>query len=498
MSTQSEWIDYTRKSNGRKAVPRQKALIAQMIAAEGGRSTASFSDRDSTAFAKAGDARPKRDDFDRMIALLGSREGLRIGAYHADRLLRNTEDTATLIRVCVAGAHLIQTYAGGVYDLSTANGRRRLRDDASAAEYEVDHGRERVLAAKDERAALGLWGGGKRPFGWEPEPRPLLDGEPWVDEDGEPVKGVLRLVGAEADALREACDAALAGAAVSAIARQWNAAGLTGPLGAHWNGERVRRVLMRARNAGLAEHRGQIAGRASWSAIVTEDTWRAVCAKLADPARVTSPGPARRHLLSGIALCGTCGSVLGRSSKGGEQGPRTVYACRAREGDAAAHVARDAATLDAYIAYLVKGRMKRPDAARLLKADSAGELARLHRDRAELQGLMTASNDLRRAGLLTPEEFTAERRGHIERMADLDGRIAAAADTDILARMIGDPEAAWKAFTLDEKRAAVTALMTVTVHPQPKGRPKGWKPGDPYFDPEKVGIEWVRRLPSDG
>lgn len=493
-----EYVTYSRKSNGRKAVPRQKALIALMIQKQGGTVVpgCEFSDRDSTAFAKPGDARPKRDDFDRMLALLSSRTGLRIAAYHADRLLRNSEDTAALIRVCAANGHLIETHAGGVYDLSTANGRRRLRDDASAAEFEVDHNTERVLAAKDETAAAGLWLGGRRPFGWETDPAPVdQHGEPRLDEDGEPLKGVLRLRAGEADALRQAHDDVIAGSSLNTIARQWNAAGITGTSGAAWTSREVRRVLLRPRNAGLQLHRGQVAGKADAPAIVGEPTWRAVCSVLDDPRRRTTPGPARQHLLSGIARCGTCGGPMVCTTTGpGRGAKRAVYRCRRGAEGASGHVARDASTLDAYIIAVVIERLSRTDAAKLLLKQQESELPDLYRRKAAIETAMRASNDLRREGFLTPDEFRDERREHQRQADELDAMIAAAEQVDVLAPMLGDPQKAWETRTLEQKRGIIDTLMTLVVHPQPKGRTKGWTPGAPYFDSAiiKQGIEWKR------
>src|SRR5215469_1098010 len=292
-----EYLLYLRKSNGRKAVPRQRAITTAYIRDHGGVVSAEFKDDDRTAWHGKGE-RPTRDDFDRMLDVLRSRKGLRVAAWHADRLTRNDHDTAELIRVCRAGGHLIETPRGGAYDMGNANGRKRFRDDASDAIYEVDHLQERVLAGRDDVAADGRWLGGKRPFGWRLDENPAdSDGESLLDEDGEPLNGVLVLDDAEARAIREACESLLTGATQGAIARQWNAAGLTGTSGAKWAGNEVRRVLLRPRNAGLMEHRGQITGRASWPPIVDEMTWRRVCAVLADPDRKTTPGPDRKHLL---------------------------------------------------------------------------------------------------------------------------------------------------------------------------------------------------------
>jgi hypothetical protein len=217
-----------------------------------------------------------------------------------------------------------------------------------------------------------------------------------------------------------------------------------------------------------------------------------VAGLLSRPDRKTTTGPERRHLLSGIARCGICGGPLICSSVGGKRGPRITYRCRADlEGT---HVMRSAETLEAFIAAVVIERLSRPDAARLLAVRKGDELVILRRERAALDDLMRASNDLRRHGLLTNEEFAEERAGHQRAALDLDGRIGTAEAADVLAPMLRDPAGAWAAAGLDQRRAIVDALMIVTVHPQPKGRTKGWRPGMPYFDssPDVIAIEWKR------
>ena len=39
--------------------------------------------------------------------------------------------------------------------------------------------------------------------------------------------------------------------------------------------------------------------------------------------------------------------------------------------------------------------------------------------------------------------------------------------------------------------------MTITILPAPKGRPKGWRPGQPYFDPDSIRVEWKRKLDGE-
>src|SRR5579859_3161031 len=239
-----DFVLYLRKSKGRTGISRQRDITTGHVSRTGGRVTAEFTDTDRTAFQKTGGARPVRDGFTAMLAMLRANPGLGVAAWHADRLTRNSEDTEELIRVCAAGGHLVETPRGGSYDLSTATGRKRLRDDANAAAYEVDHAIERITAMKAEHAAAGQWLGGRRPFGYE--------------ADG------VTLRPAEAQPLAQAHHAVLAGVSLASVCRDWNARGILTVTGKQWRGRELARVLRRPRNAGLLEHLGRVEGPACW------------------------------------------------------------------------------------------------------------------------------------------------------------------------------------------------------------------------------------------
>ena len=504
MSAPEEYVLYTRKSNGRRSVPRQRTITSGYVGKLGGVIVAEFSDADSTAFRKVDGDQPVRDGFASMLAMLRSRPGLRVAAWHADRLTRNQEDTAELIRVAASGGHLVVTATGGGYDLSSATGRKTFRDDASAAEFEVDHMRERMLPGRAEVAAEGRWLGGKRPFGWELDKNPAGgDGDPLLDEDGNPVRGILRLRPDKAAALAKAHRDVLDGATAAGIAKDWNERGITTSKGRRWRGAEVGRVLRRARNAGLMEYQGQVTGPASWPAMVDEATWRAVVAVLDNPERKTTPGPARKHLLSFIARCGVCGGpvIVSMTSGAAERrrGCRTVYRCRA---ETRGHVARDQAAVDDLITRLVIARLSQEDAADLLARDRRDELAALNREASGIEELMAADRRLQQEGLLTELEFAGGRRRHQAQLARVRQQIADAGQADVLAQLVGTEasqdrrEAAvrdkWARLGLDRRRAVVAALMTVAIMPAVRGRPAGWRPGTSYFDPRSVRIDWRR------
>jgi len=456
-------VAYYRKSKGRAGISRQRATTTAMIEKLGGRIVTDFTDTDRTAFARVG-TRAEREDFTRMLAYLASSPDTRIAAWHADRISRNFDDAAELIK----GGYYVETVRGGAYDLSTATGRKRFKADILDAEYEVDHMIERIAAMKAEHAAEGRWLGGRRSFGWQPNPESA---------------GGLDLDPVEAPAVAAADRAILAGRTTHAIAKQWNEAGTLTSTRYRWTPGAVREVLVREKNWAPPPAR--------WPPLVDKDTHRAVVAILTDPARRTSPGPEVVHLLSGIARCGMCWTPMTASSSARERS-RLVYRCRngqtGREGGE--HVARAIDSLDVYVTEVIIARLERPDAQALLLRSTVSELPALEAQRATLDEAMRTSNELRRQGLLTPAEFAADRSDHVRDAAQLDARIAAARQADMLEPWIRDPEGTWDAADVGQRRALIRRLAEIVVIPQAKGRPKGWKPGQPYLDPDTIIFGW--------
>lgn len=501
LATPAEWLLYLRKSVGYAGITRQRASTTDHLASRGGRvvDSGEFSDADKTAFRNTSrdiDAPlPPRPDFDRMLAEMARRPGIGVAAWHADRLGRDPEACEILIRACRRGGHLISTTRGGDYDVTTANGRDHLRTDIQRAAHEVDHNVERLVEAKAEYAAEGRYLGGLRPFGWRP--------------GGE--TGLLVVDEEEAAAIRQGCADVMGGVAVRAIAREWNAAGLTGSGGGRWTTSTVHKVLSRPRNAALAEHHGQVLDlgtgadgkpkRAQWPAIVDENTWRSVSAILSDPGRRTNKGgTAASHLLSGIALCGGCGlGVVVNASADGTPRYRCSRHARGLAAKPGPHASRKAADIDDYVSYLAVGRLKQKDARLLLRADRREERAALIAKRDAAHAKERRDFELREDGVLTDTEFAAARRKTREETAAAEAGLAGLEQADAIAPFLADPEGTWGSATLERQRALVSALMHVTLIPGAKfSRPPGWKQGDGQFDPRLVDVRWAKRLPSDG
>src|ERR1700735_2771904 len=238
----NDYLTYLRKSKGRAGISRQRTVLSSYISRQGGRVAAGFRDEDGTAFRAVGAERPVRPQFDDLLAAIRtSPPGTRVAAWHADRLLRDLADSQLLIEPCVTGNHLVETPSGGVYDLATATGRKRLRSDVIDAAFEVDHLVERVTAQKDEAAAAGRPLGGRRPLGYRAACMTLHTGELVMKETEAARRGlgiirmtetrngmraVVMLPYSEAAELAAAIAAIAAGTACNAIAGDWNRRGV--------------------------------------------------------------------------------------------------------------------------------------------------------------------------------------------------------------------------------------------------------------------------------
>src|SRR5690606_15086125 len=239
----------------------------------------------------------------------------------------------------------------------------------------------------------------------------------------------------------------------------------------------------------------------------------------ADPARAQAASTARRHLGSGLYLCGVCGEALSSFSKG--NGGPMKYKCRKND-----CVLRDLVLLDKWVlTHLIK-RLSRPDVAELLAvweepvdvrgaqaelrqaratlddlaaAFGAGEMdmqewriaraaARVRKEKAEA-ALATAVQVNPVAGLVGVEDVAGDvREGRTARGAGrvrkekAEAVLAAAVEVSRVAGLGGveDVEGEWRRLDLSRQRSVVDWMMTVRVLPARVGRRRGGG----YWDPE--------------
>ncbi|WP_051545112.1 recombinase family protein [Mycobacterium asiaticum] len=455
---------YLRQSQDRTGdglgIDRQRDEVRQLITARGWTVAGEFVDNDVSAL-----SRKSRPQFDRMMARVDAGEFDVIVARHIDRLLRRLAELENVLERCQATNTAVVTAADGV-DTSSDGGRLVARILSSVAQGEVERKGARQRSAAVQAAQQGRWVGGRRAFGYE------ADGVT-VRED-------------EAALIKQGYADLLAGESISEIARRWNAAGAVTGQGHEWRRGAVKDVLTNPRNAGLRRYRPTedrwkvrvnpelgITGTAEWPGIVDETTWRAAVRKLSDPARRRAP-IGGKGLLTGLAVCGVCAETVHR---GGASHHKPMYRCRSGR-----HVGRMSEPVDEYVTEVVLARLTQPDAAELWAAElpDASELM------AEADTLRRRRDDLAldyADGAMTREQFRAANTRVLERLGELEARIAAAGTTSPLAIVAAaDVRGTWATLSTAQRRAIIAALMTPALHLVGAGVRN--------FRPESVEIRW--------
>ncbi|MGW1796524.1 recombinase family protein [Streptomyces sp. NPDC001984] len=333
-------VIYCRISDDREGrrygVKRQERDCRTLAAELGVDVVAVLVENDISAY--SGKPRPK---YDLMLRMLRSGEADGVLALTSRRLQRRYREAFDFLDLVEEKSLLVATVKGGTYDLTTADGRREARRKAVDDQHEAEEIAERVRDAKKDNLREGTYRGGPRPFGYEADgvtPRslkcpqcPAAEGFITEREDADAaddftVTAVCGECGAEAEIAEgseawyvgKAIDAIIAGDSLRAICREWAEKGVrtvprrkrmedgsrTEPVARDWQATELRRTLLRPRNAGLIDHRGEIIGKASWPPLTAEEKWRAAKSILEQPERRTTPGNARKWVGSGLYRCG--------------------------------------------------------------------------------------------------------------------------------------------------------------------------------------------------
>jgi hypothetical protein len=288
--------------------------------------------------------------------------------------------------------------------------------------------------------------------------------------------------------VRQAAKDILSGGTLTAIARQWNQAGVTSTRGAKWDVPRVKRMLVNPRYAGLRTYHGKVIGPGAWEALLDPDTHAGVVAILSDPSRgKRDVSWERRYIGSHRYLCGRCGAtMLHKISK--VQG-KTVhrYACTA-----AHHLARSQPDVDAVVeAVALEFLRDQKNLHKFLAAKKDGDIdpgeLRARRDalRAQRDELATLFAD----GVLDGAAVRRESAKLSQKIGVIDTALADLARRSPLAELLSEGadklDERWAAASPDIKGKCLDELFTVRVEPAPS---KGGR-----FNPDLITFDWKHK-----
>ena len=347
---------------------------------------------------------------------------------------------------------------GGDVDLATPQGRMVARIKGAVARQEIEQISRRLRRKQLELANAGrVSSGGIRPFGY--------------------TRDRMQVIPYEAEIIREAANRVLAGESLGGIAADLTARGIATVRGAPWSRTTLRELLLRPRIAGLRQYQGAVIGQAAWPPILDRETYEGLRAVLSHPQR-RPPGltNARKHLLSGIATCGVCGSPL-KIHHGGPSAP-LAYSCQQR---GCGKVRRALHHLDEFVTALVITRLARaniqpgPDVGN----EQLGEQIAAVEARLEEVAVAFADDPT-----ITADQVRAMTRRLRNTLDQLQARQADRMRSTVLAGLGGvDLAGTWASLSLSRRRAIISVLAESVIVLPTVRRGRG-------FDPSRIDIRW--------
>jgi DNA invertase Pin-like site-specific DNA recombinase len=409
-------------------------------------------------------------------------------AWEASRVGRDLVTFVELRQLCEDN-HVTLAYKNKIYDFHRTDDRFTAGLDALLGEREADEIRERVLRSVRHRMDAGL-PHGRVAYGYLPVYDKLTGAAIGREIDPE-----------QAEIVREVYRRLLAGDALYSIAADLNRREVPSPQAVRfarqgkpvenaqgWTPIEVRRLVLKATNAGLREHKGMIVGEGSWPAIIDQETYSEAVALISNPARRTWTDGSRKHLLTRLAACGVCGSPCRRV----KNRDTPSYMCDGSAFAAGAASRRFCVSaaqqpMDAYIESVLIARLsdreyreaifKRHDDQEALNAQR--ELAELE---ARLESFVASAFEPHGISPAMLARMEAKYRPLIEQARARAVPTRLPADVAELATA-DDVRAVWEGFSLAQRRQVVRDLLVIYIHPV--------GPGTRFFDPNRVRLEWI-------
>ena len=407
-----------------------------------------------------------RQGFLELLGMLRDGTVSVVVAFGIDRLARRRRDLAELLDVAARQGVDLVLLNGADIAASTPAGRMVASMMGAVATSETETMSLRLSEGYRQRAQRGTHVPRQRTFGYSP-------GNLTADPHEGPI--VTEIFKRLAD-----------GDTFTGIVRNLNARGVRSTKGKPLSRQSVRVIATNPRYVGVCEYRqvrrdddGREVARdlvgsteGHWDALIDQQTFDRVQSILSDPRRKRER-PTVKHLLTGIATCGVCGSRLVRGMRRGrDREPINMLQCPNGQ-----HVGRTAAPIEAAVSDVVIARLtSNLQAVADGYTDNPGtrmDLAALEERRGALAGMFAD-------GVLDPEAYAAASKELSERIAEAKARlIAPARDPLADVRDLADADsirAWWDAADVTARRRVVSALFDITISPVGKGPGKGRSP----------------------
>lgn len=413
----------------------------------------------------------------RYLELLADIEAGKVDAvvaWNLDRLHRQPIELENFLALARKTGIRVATCTGDI-DLATDDGRMFARMKGVIGIAEVERKTARQLLAMRQLSNSGRAWWASRPFGYDADPDPTT-GAWWLVKHDRATKATIhneiRLHKDEAPLVKGAYRAVNKGVSLHQIAKDWNDDGIKPPKGTRWRGAQVRQLLLAERNAGLRRVPGEDGDavhyiKGNWPEIVSRDVWEGACARLSQPGRLYGKSRARKHLLSGIAVCSRCKKPMTSGVTTGTKNRN--YRCINPD---CRGMARSGAHVDAMVVEAVVDRLSRDDAADLLVDRQREDLDELQAEADALNAQIQAAEAEYDDGVIDGRRLQARKDRVNEKLAPIKAKLEDANKAEVFEGVIGadDVDAAFDALDLGRKRAIVNALLTVTVYPTKSGR----------------------------
>jgi site-specific DNA recombinase len=399
----------------------------------------------------------RRPEYERLLSAIESGAIDALVVYDVDRLTRTPAELERFIDLADRH-HTALASVGGEVDLATPQGRLTARIKGSVARHEVEQMSRRLKRKFQENAKEGK-AHGVTPFGYRRAP--VLDDQGRVSGYREDI------VPAEADAIRELYQMVIAGASLRSLAKYLNDLGFKTGRGNDFAGNVVGNMLRRPRYAGHRTHEKKIVSVGEWEPIISQETYDQAMSVLTAPGRRHSRGLEPKHLLSGIALCGRCGTAMRpniHKPRADGKHRKPSYVC-----PGCMKLTRQMEPVDDLVNEFMVRLLSMPDAVAAVAAKPDALRAALTARDAVLARMDTVADSFAQ-GDVTARQFA---RINEQLRAQLD---AAERDVQklqpnrILDGMTGPGAgAAWEATSLERKRTIIRALVEITILPSGPG-----------------------------